>query len=194
MWKSQVYLNRMSKTTHAEHLQAKWGDAAGTGFITNFYFKTKNRQKKEHFHTLVFGAGRLKHFFFQCPFNLFDGTHSNLPIILPTQMAYVGYLMLFNYIVLVKMDLWPSPQEWIVIAYIFTNGIEKMREVPRGSQHVCVDQWSTRATYILNFSVHISRQTPLNRTKKNNRKLKWAAGCEERKVNINVEENRNCIY
>lgn len=45
-------------------------------------------------------------------------------------MAYVGYLMLFNYIVLVKMDLWPSPQEWIVIAYIFTNGIEKMREVP----------------------------------------------------------------
>ena len=45
------------------------------------------------------------------------------------QMAYVGYLMLFNYIVLVKMDLWPSAQEWIVIAYIFTNGIEKMREV-----------------------------------------------------------------
>ncbi|KAI5091328.1 transient receptor potential cation channel subfamily M member 3 isoform X10, partial [Silurus meridionalis] len=46
-----------------------------------------------------------------------------------SQMAYVGYLMLFNYIVLVKMDLWPSPQEWIVIAYIFTNGIEKMREI-----------------------------------------------------------------
>ncbi|XP_070302973.1 transient receptor potential cation channel subfamily M member 3-like [Salvelinus sp. IW2-2015] len=45
------------------------------------------------------------------------------------QMAYVAYLMLFNYIVLVKMDLWPSPQEWIVIAYIFTNGIEKMREI-----------------------------------------------------------------
>uniref|UniRef100_A0A3Q3EIZ6 Transient receptor potential cation channel, subfamily M, member 3 n=1 Tax=Labrus bergylta TaxID=56723 RepID=A0A3Q3EIZ6_9LABR len=44
-------------------------------------------------------------------------------------MAYVGYLMLFNYIVLVKMDLQPSPQEWIVIAYIFTNGIEKMREI-----------------------------------------------------------------
>ncbi|XP_015254413.1 PREDICTED: transient receptor potential cation channel subfamily M member 3-like isoform X4 [Cyprinodon variegatus] len=44
-------------------------------------------------------------------------------------MAYVGYLMLFNFIVLVKMDLWPSPQEWIVIAYIFTNGIEKMREI-----------------------------------------------------------------
>ncbi|XP_031426124.1 transient receptor potential cation channel subfamily M member 3 isoform X5 [Clupea harengus] len=44
-------------------------------------------------------------------------------------LAYVAYLMLFNYIVLVKMDLWPSTQEWIVIAYIFTNGIEKMREI-----------------------------------------------------------------
>lgn len=50
------------------------------------------------------------------------------------QMAYVAYLMLFNYIVLVKMDLWPSPQEWIVIAYIFTNGIEKMREVGQGTR------------------------------------------------------------
>lgn len=52
-------------------------------------------------------------------------------------MAYVGYLMLFNYIVLVKMDLWPSPQEWIVIAYIFTNGIEKMREVHTGCMPMC---------------------------------------------------------
>lgn len=58
--------------------------------------------------------------------------------VLLTQMAYVGYLMLFNYIVLVKMDLWPSPQEWIVIAYIFTNGIEKMREVPHHVQHACM--------------------------------------------------------
>lgn len=45
------------------------------------------------------------------------------------QLAYIGYLMLFNYIVLVKMDRWPSTQEWIVISYIFTLGIEKMREV-----------------------------------------------------------------
>ncbi|XP_075067071.1 transient receptor potential cation channel subfamily M member 3 isoform X4 [Mixophyes fleayi] len=44
-------------------------------------------------------------------------------------MAYIGYLMLFNYIVLVKMDRWPSTQEWIVISYIFTLGIEKMREI-----------------------------------------------------------------
>ncbi|XP_066460274.1 transient receptor potential cation channel subfamily M member 3 isoform X2 [Eleutherodactylus coqui] len=44
-------------------------------------------------------------------------------------MAYMGYLMLFNYIVLVKMERWPSSQEWIVISYIFTLGIEKMREI-----------------------------------------------------------------
>ncbi|XP_063151208.1 transient receptor potential cation channel subfamily M member 3 isoform X4 [Candoia aspera] len=44
-------------------------------------------------------------------------------------MSYIGYLMLFNYIVLVKMDRWPSMQEWIVISYIFTMGIEKMREI-----------------------------------------------------------------
>ncbi|XP_077331080.1 transient receptor potential cation channel subfamily M member 3 isoform X2 [Lithobates pipiens] len=44
-------------------------------------------------------------------------------------MAYMGYLMLFNYIVLVKMDRWPSMQEWIVISYIFTLGIEKVREI-----------------------------------------------------------------
>ncbi|XP_073526455.1 transient receptor potential cation channel subfamily M member 3 isoform X2 [Phyllobates terribilis] len=44
-------------------------------------------------------------------------------------MAYMGYLMLFNYIVLVKMERWPSTQEWIVISYIFTLGIEKMREI-----------------------------------------------------------------
>uniref|UniRef100_A0A2I3HYN7 Transient receptor potential cation channel subfamily M member 3 n=1 Tax=Nomascus leucogenys TaxID=61853 RepID=A0A2I3HYN7_NOMLE len=44
-------------------------------------------------------------------------------------LAYIGYLMLFNYIVLVKMERWPSTQEWIVISYIFTLGIEKMREM-----------------------------------------------------------------
>ncbi|XP_070592991.1 transient receptor potential cation channel subfamily M member 3 [Erythrolamprus reginae] len=44
-------------------------------------------------------------------------------------MFYIGYLMLFNYIVLVKMERWPSMQEWIVISYIFTTGIEKMREI-----------------------------------------------------------------
>lgn len=51
------------------------------------------------------------------------------PCCVSLQLAYIGYLMLFNYIVLVKMERWPSTQEWIVISYIFTLGIEKMREV-----------------------------------------------------------------
>lgn len=51
------------------------------------------------------------------------------PYCVSLQLAYIGYLMLFNYIVLVKMERWPSTQEWIVISYIFTLGIEKMREV-----------------------------------------------------------------
>lgn len=37
--------------------------------------------------------------------------------------------MLFNYIVLVKMELLAFYPEWIVISYIFTLGIEKKREV-----------------------------------------------------------------
>lgn len=37
--------------------------------------------------------------------------------------------MLFTFVVLVKMGHLPSPQEWLVIAYIFTYAIEKIREV-----------------------------------------------------------------
>lgn len=72
-------------------------------------------------------------------------------------MAYVGYLMLFNYIVLVKMDLWPSPQEWIVIAYIFTNGIEKMREV---QQILAVASYNC-APCMRNYIEHIINSSPL---------------------------------
>lgn len=45
------------------------------------------------------------------------------------QLFYLGYLMLYTYVVLVKMPPWPSPQEWMVIVYIFTAAIEKIREV-----------------------------------------------------------------
>lgn len=38
--------------------------------------------------------------------------------------------MLYNYIILVKMERWPSLQEWTVIAYIITLGLEKVRQVP----------------------------------------------------------------
>ncbi|XP_053319736.1 transient receptor potential cation channel subfamily M member 7 [Spea bombifrons] len=44
-------------------------------------------------------------------------------------LAYLGFLMLFTFVVLVKMDPLPSVQEWIVIAYIFTSAIEKVREI-----------------------------------------------------------------
>uniref|UniRef100_A0ACB8ERJ1 Uncharacterized protein n=1 Tax=Sphaerodactylus townsendi TaxID=933632 RepID=A0ACB8ERJ1_9SAUR len=46
-----------------------------------------------------------------------------------SMMAYLAFLMLFTYTVLVKMDSTPSFQEWLVIIYIFTTTIEKVREV-----------------------------------------------------------------
>ncbi|XP_043568129.1 transient receptor potential cation channel subfamily M member 6 isoform X3 [Chiloscyllium plagiosum] len=44
-------------------------------------------------------------------------------------IAYLGFLMLFTYTVLVKMEPLPSVQEWIVIVYIFTTAVEKAREI-----------------------------------------------------------------
>nr|XP_045013081.1 transient receptor potential cation channel subfamily M member 7 isoform X4 [Jaculus jaculus] len=44
-------------------------------------------------------------------------------------LAYLGFLMLYTFVVLVQMEQLPSVQEWIVIAYIFTYAIEKVREV-----------------------------------------------------------------
>ncbi|XP_051548313.1 transient receptor potential cation channel subfamily M member 1-like [Myxocyprinus asiaticus] len=44
-------------------------------------------------------------------------------------ISYLGYLMLYNYVVLVKMERWPSIQEWIVISYIITLGLEKVRQI-----------------------------------------------------------------
>ncbi|XP_053318984.1 transient receptor potential cation channel subfamily M member 1, partial [Spea bombifrons] len=44
-------------------------------------------------------------------------------------IAYLVYLMLFNYIILVKMERWPSLQEWVVISYILTLAVEKVREI-----------------------------------------------------------------
>uniref|UniRef100_A0A8D0H0V9 Transient receptor potential cation channel subfamily M member 7 n=1 Tax=Sphenodon punctatus TaxID=8508 RepID=A0A8D0H0V9_SPHPU len=44
-------------------------------------------------------------------------------------LAYLGFLMLYTFVVLVKMEELPSVQEWIVISYIFTSAIEKIREI-----------------------------------------------------------------
>ncbi|KAJ8271673.1 hypothetical protein COCON_G00105320 [Conger conger] len=44
-------------------------------------------------------------------------------------LAYLVFLMLYSYVVLVRMPSRPSPQEWGVILYIFTSAIEKIREM-----------------------------------------------------------------
>uniref|UniRef100_A0A8C2FK67 non-specific serine/threonine protein kinase n=1 Tax=Cyprinus carpio TaxID=7962 RepID=A0A8C2FK67_CYPCA len=44
-------------------------------------------------------------------------------------LFYIGFLMLYSYVVLVKMESFPSPQEWVVILYIFTLAVEKIREM-----------------------------------------------------------------
>ncbi|XP_034437265.1 transient receptor potential cation channel subfamily M member 1a [Hippoglossus hippoglossus] len=44
-------------------------------------------------------------------------------------ILYLVYLSLYNYIILVKMERWPSLQEWIVISYIITLGLEKVRQI-----------------------------------------------------------------
>ncbi|XP_069034204.1 transient receptor potential cation channel subfamily M member 6 isoform X1 [Embiotoca jacksoni] len=44
-------------------------------------------------------------------------------------MSYLVFLMLFSYVVLVKMGDRPSVQEWLVIAYMLSTAVEKTREV-----------------------------------------------------------------
>uniref|UniRef100_A0A673GY61 non-specific serine/threonine protein kinase n=1 Tax=Sinocyclocheilus rhinocerous TaxID=307959 RepID=A0A673GY61_9TELE len=43
-------------------------------------------------------------------------------------LFYIGFLMLYSYVVLVRMEPFPSPQEWVVILCIFTLAVEKIRE------------------------------------------------------------------
>uniref|UniRef100_A0A665US06 non-specific serine/threonine protein kinase n=1 Tax=Echeneis naucrates TaxID=173247 RepID=A0A665US06_ECHNA len=54
-------------------------------------------------------------------------------------MFYLAFLMLFSYVILVKMDDQPSVQEWLVILYILATAMEKTREVvmsePRKLSH-----------------------------------------------------------
>ncbi|XP_036390403.1 transient receptor potential cation channel subfamily M member 7-like [Megalops cyprinoides] len=44
-------------------------------------------------------------------------------------LAYLGFLMLYSYVILVRMPPTPSWQECVVILYIFTSAIEKTREM-----------------------------------------------------------------
>lgn len=41
----------------------------------------------------------------------------------------MGFLMLFSYVVLVRMEEQPTAQEWLLIAYIVSTALEKTREV-----------------------------------------------------------------
>uniref|UniRef100_S4R482 Transient receptor potential cation channel subfamily M member 7 n=1 Tax=Petromyzon marinus TaxID=7757 RepID=S4R482_PETMA len=49
-------------------------------------------------------------------------------------LAYIGFLMLFTYVVLVKLQQLPSVQEWFVILYLFMSAIERVREVSDGAR------------------------------------------------------------
>ncbi|KAM7018494.1 transient receptor potential cation channel subfamily M member 6 isoform 2-T2 [Tautogolabrus adspersus] len=44
-------------------------------------------------------------------------------------ISYLAFLMLFSYVILVKMGDRPSIQEWLVIIYILSTAVEKTREV-----------------------------------------------------------------
>ncbi|XP_017162237.1 transient receptor potential cation channel subfamily M member 3 isoform X16 [Poecilia reticulata] len=104
--------------TVRSYCETQYNSVAMLGKVTTETSRKKDVEEVQSRHRLI-PMGRKIYEFYNAPIVKF-WFHT---------MAYVGYLMLFNYIVLVKMDLWPSPQEWIVIAYIFTNGIEKMREM-----------------------------------------------------------------
>eukprot|EP00058_Branchiostoma_floridae_P016533 XP_002602021.1 hypothetical protein BRAFLDRAFT_82609 [Branchiostoma floridae] len=45
------------------------------------------------------------------------------------KMAYVVFLMLFNYVVLERTGPFPGWEEWYIIAYIVTLAVEKVREI-----------------------------------------------------------------
>ncbi|XP_060927242.1 transient receptor potential cation channel subfamily M member 3 isoform X2 [Limanda limanda] len=104
--------------TVRSYCETQYNSVAMLGKVTTETSRKKDVEEVQNRHRLI-PLGRKIYEFYNAPIVKF-WFHT---------MAYVGYLMLFNYIVLVKMDLWPSTQEWIVIAYIFTNGIEKMREI-----------------------------------------------------------------
>ncbi|XP_038640051.1 transient receptor potential cation channel subfamily M member 1a isoform X2 [Scyliorhinus canicula] len=44
-------------------------------------------------------------------------------------MAYLAYLFLYNYVILVKMEGLPSMAEWVLISYILMLAVEKIREI-----------------------------------------------------------------
>lgn len=68
-------------------------------------------------------------------------------------MSYLAFLMLFSYVVLVKMEDRPSVQEWLVIIYILSTAVEKTREV-RGILF-CFGAFDA-------FIIHIKKHLPVD--------------------------------
>uniref|UniRef100_A0A8C4I0B4 Transient receptor potential cation channel, subfamily M, member 1b n=1 Tax=Dicentrarchus labrax TaxID=13489 RepID=A0A8C4I0B4_DICLA len=86
--------------------------------------KDKEDEKSSKVHTAVYMP------FFFCSCCIFPSYLSwHFGVFFFKQISYLGYLMLYNYIILVKMERWPSVQEWTVISYILTLGTEKVRQI-----------------------------------------------------------------
>ncbi|XP_011485404.1 transient receptor potential cation channel subfamily M member 1 [Oryzias latipes] len=79
---------------------------------------SKKGDEENHKHQRV-PIGRKIYEFYNAPFTKFWFN----------TISYLVYLMLYNYIILVKMERLPCLQEWIVISYIITLGLEKVRQI-----------------------------------------------------------------
>uniref|UniRef100_A0A3Q3MZN4 Uncharacterized protein n=1 Tax=Mastacembelus armatus TaxID=205130 RepID=A0A3Q3MZN4_9TELE len=93
----------------------------GTDTVSNVDTVSKKGDKEENQkrHKTKIPVGRKLYEFYNAPFTKFWFN----------TISYLVYLMLYNYIILVKMERWPSLQEWIVISYIITLGLEKVRQI-----------------------------------------------------------------
>uniref|UniRef100_A0A4W6CR75 Transient receptor potential cation channel, subfamily M, member 1a n=1 Tax=Lates calcarifer TaxID=8187 RepID=A0A4W6CR75_LATCA len=84
--------------------------------------KKGDEEENQKKHRKRIPIGRKIYEFYNAPFTKFCTDYMNF-------ISYLVYLMLYNYIILVKMERWPSLQEWIVISYIITLGLEKVRQI-----------------------------------------------------------------
>uniref|UniRef100_UPI0037E8BFB7 transient receptor potential cation channel subfamily M member 1-like n=1 Tax=Semicossyphus pulcher TaxID=241346 RepID=UPI0037E8BFB7 len=106
--------NDDGKTKEDDNKSSK--DAVSNVDTTSKKGDEEEEQKKQKRRTPI---GRKIYEFYSAPFTKFWFN----------TISYLVYLMLYNYIILVKMERWPSLQEWIVISYIITLGLEKVRQI-----------------------------------------------------------------
>ncbi|KAK9542186.1 hypothetical protein VZT92_000069 [Zoarces viviparus] len=106
--------NEESKTKEDHNRSSK--DAVSNVEATSKKGDEEEEQSKDKRRTPI---GRKIYEFYNTPFTKFWFN----------TISYLVYLALYNYIILVKMERWPSLQEWIVISYIITLGLEKVRQI-----------------------------------------------------------------